>query len=393
MTAVRSGTTPGTLIPSLLFYSALILSISLKLFFSQKGHNFDLDSYHIVADLVTNGKNVYTCTERYNYGPVWFYILAVLKWVQEHVVTIRSAESFHFYVAFLLSWVDAALAWIAWKKYRNLAAAVIFLLNPISLLITGYHSQFDNFAILIAILSVFIYTSRLRYAEYWGLILLGGSLALKHVFIFFPLWLFFSETVVRRGPRVRWLALCAPVLIFLLSFIPYSFMAGAADAILKHVFQYNANHNIGFFPHLLGFVAPVQELDRWLAGIPFFSGTKFLWFCAMVASGYVFRKRPLEELVLLYTIALCVFSTAIADQYLVIPALAACLLVPRSLLLWYFGVATIFLILPPSNSCFCHSLAQLFPKGLVCRWNAILPLFLFLTLQLWEDWKRREVRT
>ncbi|MFA5089298.1 MAG: hypothetical protein WC552_09740, partial [Candidatus Omnitrophota bacterium] len=228
---------------------------------------------------------------------------------------------------------------------------------------------------------------------YLGLALLGGSLTLKHVFVFFPIWLFFSETVVLRGRGARWFALCVPILIFLLSFTPYLFTAGAADAIVKNVFQYNSAHNYGFFPHLLGFVAPVQELDKWLAGIPIFSGTKFLWLCAMTVSGYIFRKRSLEELVLLYTIALCVFSTAIADQYLVIPVLAACLLVPRSLLYWYFGVATIYLILPPSNCYHLHSLAKLFPKGLVCRWHALLPLFLFLTLHLWRDWKKRDVRT
>ena len=51
------------------------------------GHNFDFDSYRVVADLMAQGKNVYASTDRYNYGPVWFTVihaldvLARLRWI------------------------------------------------------------------------------------------------------------------------------------------------------------------------------------------------------------------------------------------------------------------------------------------------------------------------
>ncbi len=42
---------------------------------SSLGHTYDFDSYRLVANAITYGKNVYAWTPRYNYGPVWFNLL------------------------------------------------------------------------------------------------------------------------------------------------------------------------------------------------------------------------------------------------------------------------------------------------------------------------------
>ena len=50
----------------------------LRLAIAQRGYNFDIASYRIVADIMANDGNVYQETQRYNYGPVWFYILSFI---------------------------------------------------------------------------------------------------------------------------------------------------------------------------------------------------------------------------------------------------------------------------------------------------------------------------
>ncbi|CAM8376021.1 hypothetical protein MCEMHM7_00896 [Candidatus Methylopumilus planktonicus] len=59
------------------FYSLLFAAFGLgiRLFCASRGYNWDVDSYRVVADIVARGGNVYQETGRYNYGPIWFYIL------------------------------------------------------------------------------------------------------------------------------------------------------------------------------------------------------------------------------------------------------------------------------------------------------------------------------
>ena len=52
----------------LIVMAGVILRLTVMLF----GHNFDFESYCIVGRLVTQFKNVYANTERYNYGPFFF---------------------------------------------------------------------------------------------------------------------------------------------------------------------------------------------------------------------------------------------------------------------------------------------------------------------------------
>jgi len=48
-------------------------------------------------------------------------------------------------MAGFLSLVDLGIFFVLWKKFGRPAAALFFL-NPISVIITGYQSQFDNLA-------------------------------------------------------------------------------------------------------------------------------------------------------------------------------------------------------------------------------------------------------
>jgi hypothetical protein len=59
-----------------LFAAAGLASVALKMILATQGHNYDLDSYGIVASLVLQGKSVYANTARYNYGPLWACLLA-----------------------------------------------------------------------------------------------------------------------------------------------------------------------------------------------------------------------------------------------------------------------------------------------------------------------------
>src|SRR5579859_6127536 len=165
----------------------LLVGLAARGFFATLGHNYDFESCRVIAGLMEEGKNVYANTDRYNYGPVLFNLLYVLD-----VVAGRNPEVFRGLLVALLSLADAGIAWILWRKY-GLRAGVLFFLNPVSIMITGYHNQFDNVAVLLGLCSVILYgedfAKRPGGRQYGALGILGLSLMTKHLLFVFPLWL------------------------------------------------------------------------------------------------------------------------------------------------------------------------------------------------------------
>lgn len=275
------------------------LGIVLRLWAALQGHNFDVDSYRIVADIVASGGNVYAETRRYNYGPIWFHILHYLDMIPWPGVD--ALTSLRIKVAEFLTVVDLCIYFFLLRRYSNTVAALFFL-NPISILITGYHSQFDNLAVLLALIAVAGYHEEKSVGVRLAcLIGIGLSLSVKHILFVFPVWLAFRERVWSR----RLFVLLVPYLIFMSGFLFY--LPQGLQGIISNVFLYKSFNNAPFWaifaPNIVFNAAPKIHL----------------FICALALLGmWARRKSPLESLHL-YLIALVTFSSAIANQYLSIP--------------------------------------------------------------------------
>ena len=193
----------------------LLTGLAARFWVATCGHNFDFDSYRIVADLMAQGKNVYASTDRYCYGPGWFTVIHLLDALAGH-----RADIFRWLLIGFLSAADVAIALMLWRQFGLLAAAFFFL-NPVSIIITGYHNQFDNVAICLGLLAVIRFgddfEKPLSGRKWSALLLLGLSLTTKHVFFMFPFWL----AVKQRGLLQKCLIVAVPTVIFLASFLPY----------------------------------------------------------------------------------------------------------------------------------------------------------------------------
>jgi len=287
--------------PRLVLLVAIILlaGIVLRIAAATRGYNFDVDSYRIVAGIMARGGNVYAETARYNYGPVWFNILHLLDLIQpfggEHPLDLRMK------VAGFLTLVDIGLFLFLLRRY-GLAIAALFFLNPVSILITGYHSQFDNLAVFVGLLSVAAYDRNKGARGFWICLLgLGLSLSIKHLLFIFPAWLAMKEANWRR----KLLAVAVPYAIFLGAFLPYQ--AEGRWGIIGNVFFYKSFANAPFW----SLTVPAA----FYAAIPM-----IILFCGslLLIGFYTQRRSPLESLHI-YLIALVTFSSAIANQYLAIP--------------------------------------------------------------------------
>jgi hypothetical protein len=106
---------------------------------------WDVDSYRAVAAAVRHGRDVYDLPGRYPYLPLHLYVLAATGW-------LAAQTPVPFLVLAKLPAVaaDAALAVLVGRAAAALgreedapALAMVCALNPVSLLVTGYHGQFD----------------------------------------------------------------------------------------------------------------------------------------------------------------------------------------------------------------------------------------------------------
>lgn len=301
----------------IVFAVAALISLALKLILATRGHNFDLDSYGIVVSLVLHGKSVYANTPRFNYGPLWGFILAGIEQLSTFLPAMRG-ETFHVAVAAFLGITDVALAALLSAKYRY-GAGIFFLCCPASILLSGYHSQFENFALLVGLASWLLIRSgsppprRLAIAA--GL--QGISLVIKHVLFLFPLWIFLWTKLGSWRKRVAYVVIAYG--IFGLSFLPWMFDAPSRDGIIRNVFLYRSEFTYSLSRLLtsISFLAPLTKSESAILTLG--------WIVIVMVAGTIAAQRKVD-LFPMYLLAMFTFSPALRDQYLAIPLLASAIL-------------------------------------------------------------------
>ena len=306
------------------FWLCIFTGIVIRFVLMMLGHNFDFESYCIVGELAATGKNIYANTPRYNYGPVWFTLLG-LFWKTASYFT-HNTFIFRCFIVGTLTLADFFITLLISKKAGNFWG-IIFFLNPISLIITGYHNQFDNLAVLIGALAVICIEKSctehdIKSEDVYGTALLSLSLIIKHVMWAFPLWVLLNRNITMRKKLIY---AFIPPLLFLLSFAPY--WSEGSQGIIKHVFMYGSFNN---FP-----LSGIRIMNHFGISIPLEKYIYPLSFgLLMLAGAYLFRRENIYHSFLLYTISLVCFSSAIANQYLAIPCMAVIILCRKKSLLY-----------------------------------------------------------
>jgi hypothetical protein len=312
--------------------------------------NFDTDSGRMVAQIVDQGKSVYANTTRYNYGPWWSWILWLLWQPAKH---LAFPNAFHFCITAFLTMVDVAIAWVLAKRF-SARTAFFFLLNPVSILITGIHGQFDNLAILVGLLAWMIITpanakpSLSRFLA--AALLVGFSISIKHILAFFPLWVLFCPSFGSLRRRVTFPLVAYAV--FVLGFLPWIGDPASLHGIIHNVFLYKSDAQAGIMPILVNLLIPVDHIRDslpapWnqLAGM----STMLAWVLSILWLGWWTGQRRPNDLFFVYLVGLVGLSSAMADQYLAIP-LVACAVFYRRWPVWLYTImATLTLAFSNNN--------------------------------------------
>lgn len=321
---------PRLTLSSLALVLAVVAGVVARLASASIGDNYDMESWWIASEAFRAGQPIYTATHRYNYGPVWFGIIGGLRELSASTGP-DTVHRLHLFLTGFLSLVDFALAAIVFRAVSPMMG-VAFFLNPISLAVTGYHIQFDNFAILTGLLGWISFTSpskSTRHVFITGLCF-GLSLSIKHVFSLFLGWLPFLTGV--RSLRERLIFGGTALVTFLLSFTPWIAAPAAWQGIRANVFGYLSTEG-----HSL-----TSDLASLLPGVA--ARSIFMTLLTAVGALLYYREALHMKAPLIYLVALTALSSGMARNYLAIP-LVALFLLPR--VIWsllYLAIASVIFI-------------------------------------------------
>src|SRR5262245_42661677 len=192
------------------------------------------------------GGNPYAETFRYNYSPFWAYCLLALSKVAD-----RSHLELHLVVRGFLTTVDLLNAVLigliasqvdgrpVWQRFS------LYLVNPVAILIVGFHGQFETLAALPVLTAMYVYhrfgPATGRYVWLLGTlaIVIKQTLALN-------VWTQFVYTF--QGWRRAALLMIAAACVLVATLIPY---LSALDSMKDYVFLYTGVKGIYGLERLL----------------------------------------------------------------------------------------------------------------------------------------------
>lgn len=290
--------------------------------------NFDQQSWEIISAIMRRGGNVYAETDRLNYSPLPAYLLLVL----DHVRSLTGLPS-HLVIRGALTAVDLVVAVLVALIARQVApgrartALCAYLLNPVAILLVGYHGQLEVLAALPLLVGVWLHGRPRPPHRAWIWLLGSLSLLVKHL-LAFQVWMLFTYSFSRLG-RIAASALAGA--FFVLSFAPFR---DAGDEILRDVATRAGLGGLYGFGSLLPRVVSLPLFAAVMTALPSVARDR-------LALGLP-QAMSLSAVVLLATI------DGIGNQYFLVPIIFGSF--APSLGYWVFtAVATVFLLASTDN--------------------------------------------
>ena len=340
----------------------IFIGLFLRLVVSIKGNNSDFEAYKLVVLALRNGITPWE-TYSYNYGIIWAVILFVLDFISFH-----NSYVFRILIILVLASADLYIATVIANKFGH-KYGVLFFLNPISILITGYYNQFDNLGLAIGLCAIMNLNQFSNRNNLKTIILLTLSLMTKHNLVLFLPWIFFNAKL----KTVRYKLTFIPAILFSLHFTPFMLISSDVfRAIYSNVFMYWSANNAPFWQFWFRDKQLVNYLSdnaQWHHGRIWMT----LFFLSVTIVGIWSRKKSITSSFFLYCIIFVLFSSAITTQFYAIGAIGAAAFFNRFFLL-YFVFATLWIFGDPTGLDI-EIFSNLFLNLSLHGWNS-LPFFL-----------------
>ncbi len=355
-----------------------------------RGLPFDIEAHWTIGSLVLDGQNVYTAplaAGRYPYPPLHGLISAVLVALAQGSRTLFLILD---KVAPGLCGVAIAVAvWAAARRLGRapgvaLTAGLLYALNPLPALVTGYHGQFEEIPLLFIVLAVLALVRdpallpRPTLRE--GLVAAASALLLG-VAIAYKSWpVLFLPPLVLYTRGWTWRALYVPLSLVPLGVSLLGFRLAFGTDSLSKVLGSIAGYN-GSDGFCWGYVSVLRECwvhppeKRPNAWVTHVNEPLLLAALAIVCVLLLARRRPLEGLVTL-PLAFYLFAPGWGPNYSIWVLPGALLLAPR------LANRYTLVVLPAVALTYLDSLYAAFAHDTV-SWAVLKPVEAALGLVAW----------
>lgn len=242
--------------PFILLTLGIFVSILIRGFLIFTGLEVgDVKNMHDSANMILGGSSPYSNARIYPYPPLWMLAEATAA-----LVTNLTGFSFHFLIKFLPNLADVAITIFLYKflkkqKVSSTKAALwslFYIFNPISLIISAAHGQFDAIINFFTVLSIYFANP----------LLLGLAIIFKaYPSLLLPLFLFFGHKTFIQKVKFLFLA-SLPAGLTLLPFLKNNFIQTTSA-----IFGYSGVYDFGYGAILRAFWYQIHH-QYWLPFSP-----------------------------------------------------------------------------------------------------------------------------
>lgn len=352
------------------------------------GAGYDIDSFRLVSDAFLKGEEVYTSAARgrHPYLPMQMYITGFTAYLS----TITPLP-FIIWLKLPSVLADILITSIIFRAFRRwgesepkaVLAALLFAINPISVLVSSYHGQFDSIPVLLLILAWYTWhfgEHIKRSATFLGFAVLDKTWPI----IFFPI-IFIRLPDHRRRLLYTLISFGIPIL-FTAAYV--LFYASDPVPMLRRALTHAGvpgYWGLSVLPYVLGGRFDPQQIMQMIfpfqRGILLLAGVFTLWWTR--------RQNDLDALL---TIMLAIFSVTlgIGIQWLIWPVAFAIVAREERWLKWYTIAGTLMMFVhlyglhlyPWANLLFEPQTATLIIRASALPAWIIVLLWTFRRLQL-----------
>lgn len=193
--------------------------------------------------------------------------------------------------------------------------SLMFLLNPISLLISSAHGQIDSVTSLFVLLSIYFLTLKSNIQSYISALFLGFAIAIKpNPAIVLPLFIAYNYKKCVLKEKVVFISIIIIVVSF--SLIPYIWQS--FHEVLTNVFGYSGVYDLGYAA-IFRSLWYQRNADYWLPLTKeFLDASKFLFLGGAILLTIIFAKSKnlVKACLAIYLLFLTVYF-GISAQYLI----------------------------------------------------------------------------
>lgn len=134
------------------------------------GAGYDIASFQLVAEALLNGEEVYTSAAvgRHPYLPMQMYVIGGMFYMAKQTAVLP----FVVWIKLPAVLADVAITAILYlyltrlqsvTKQQTVGLTLLYVLNPISILVSAYHGQFDAIPVFLLLLSLYLYQFHQRF--------------------------------------------------------------------------------------------------------------------------------------------------------------------------------------------------------------------------------------